>query len=558
MQKNRKSPTLLFIRHHVWQLLFLVVVFFITTIPFITKYPFNWDAAQFVLGVENYAVDMHQPHPPGYPLYIGVAKVLHILVSSHTALIIETVFFALVSVLVMYLLVFRIWKQRWLAMSVALLWLVNPMFWMYRETALTYVIDSGATLLLLLFTYILFTNPRDKAARYVYYSAITLAVLGGFRPSMIVLLAPVLLVQWIYLRSKTVAGISIVLSITICLAWYIPMVIDTGGLAAYDAASETLYSEAASGSSGLYGANWSATFEQMHILLLAIISALNTIVIPIIVSCIAMLYYLFQRKAKINGWFCSAVVASVIVPLFIFGFIHIGQLGYLLVILPVAYLITAHAIFEINRLQHPRLRLCGLIFLGVVFFLHASVFLFTTPKYSDAEFFPTTRSEVWMQSLARKLPQMFLMNATMLRGSEEHLVGLIELAASYKPEEVLIITGRNISYPAPNGLPIRNNELFRELGATLPEYLVMQIASDSDKYMRMQHNKTKHVDKTELVLPQNVKYIIIALDRIPKGAEPEGLITEPFILPGGHQYYFGTMKDTFTFYQITIKHRLKP
>ena len=31
---------------------------------------------QFALGVERYDLAAHHPHPPGYPLYIGVLKLL--------------------------------------------------------------------------------------------------------------------------------------------------------------------------------------------------------------------------------------------------------------------------------------------------------------------------------------------------------------------------------------------------------------------------------------------------------------------------------------------------
>src|SRR5947207_2863998 len=66
----------------------LIALFLITTLPFVSRSPFNWDAAQFVLGVHYFAMPMHQPHPPGYPLFIGLGKVLALIVDAHTALLI--------------------------------------------------------------------------------------------------------------------------------------------------------------------------------------------------------------------------------------------------------------------------------------------------------------------------------------------------------------------------------------------------------------------------------------------------------------------------------------
>ena len=33
------------------------------------------DSVNFALGVQDFDVARHQPHPPGYPVYIGLAKV---------------------------------------------------------------------------------------------------------------------------------------------------------------------------------------------------------------------------------------------------------------------------------------------------------------------------------------------------------------------------------------------------------------------------------------------------------------------------------------------------
>ena len=42
----------------------------------------EWDEAQFVLGMRDYDVALHHPHPPGFPVYIAVAKLFRLLVAS--------------------------------------------------------------------------------------------------------------------------------------------------------------------------------------------------------------------------------------------------------------------------------------------------------------------------------------------------------------------------------------------------------------------------------------------------------------------------------------------
>jgi hypothetical protein len=39
----------------------------------------DWDEALFSLGVAEYEVDQHWPHPPGYPLFVAAAKGVHLL-----------------------------------------------------------------------------------------------------------------------------------------------------------------------------------------------------------------------------------------------------------------------------------------------------------------------------------------------------------------------------------------------------------------------------------------------------------------------------------------------
>ena len=42
----------------------------------------DWDEALFCLGVRDYNVILHHPHPPGYPLFIAAAKLVRFAVNS--------------------------------------------------------------------------------------------------------------------------------------------------------------------------------------------------------------------------------------------------------------------------------------------------------------------------------------------------------------------------------------------------------------------------------------------------------------------------------------------
>src|SRR6202521_747363 len=50
-----------------------------TRVPFAARGLGDHDSGQFALGVEKYDLAAHHPHPPGYPLYIAVLKLLAML-----------------------------------------------------------------------------------------------------------------------------------------------------------------------------------------------------------------------------------------------------------------------------------------------------------------------------------------------------------------------------------------------------------------------------------------------------------------------------------------------
>lgn len=542
----------IFWQQNKYHIISLVGLFLVATIPFATHYPYNWDAAQFVLGVEHFSVAMHQPHPPGYPLFIATGKVLSFFMSPHTALLSISMSFALLATLLLYILIYRLWKQRWLALVVAVAWLLNPAFWLYRETALTYTIDACTVIALLLFSHLLF---KTRKSVYVYFSVTALALLGGFRPSLIVLLAPMIILQWGYLKSWKTIGLSALLAITICLTWYIPLVISAGGIESYQTVAQAQYVESASTTSVFYGAGWAKTFEQIKFVLITLLVSWNVMLLPMGLSIYIWLYKRFRGKRIINGWYLALGGAALIGPMFIYGFIHIGQIGYIIIMLPLGYVCAAYGIQWIWTLAIKPLRWVSLFLVGAVIVLHAMVFLFMVPAYTHPEFFPTRRIELWFQHTARWAPQLFKLNATILSQTDKRTGNLVSAIKAYAPDEILVIAGRNITYPASNGLPIRNDELFRELSATLPAYQVIQIAPDNTAVLSAQHYIMESLTKPSLVVSDNIKYVFIALDKIPPKGMPNGLNIKIHDLPGEQHYYIGEMNTPFTFYEITVKHQ---
>ena len=51
-------------------------------LPFLPASLEDLDSINFALGLRHFDVAQHQPHPPGYPLYIALGKVAHAVVQS--------------------------------------------------------------------------------------------------------------------------------------------------------------------------------------------------------------------------------------------------------------------------------------------------------------------------------------------------------------------------------------------------------------------------------------------------------------------------------------------
>jgi len=75
-----------------WPVVLLAIVFLAFHLPYLPSSLEDVDSINFALGVRQFDVAQHQPHPPGYPLFILVAKAVHAAVPS------EATALALVSV----------------------------------------------------------------------------------------------------------------------------------------------------------------------------------------------------------------------------------------------------------------------------------------------------------------------------------------------------------------------------------------------------------------------------------------------------------------------------
>ena len=154
------------------------------------KYLFYIDNINFARAVQEFNPMLHQPHPPGYPLFVALLKLLAVFVPSATY--VQLVAGTIGSLLAL-LLIHQLGEEMfgpsagWLA---AALLFFQPSFWLagignYVRTFLA----AGATAVALM---VWRAWKRPETSRWLYWSAAALGIAAGFRQELLLLLFPLL------------------------------------------------------------------------------------------------------------------------------------------------------------------------------------------------------------------------------------------------------------------------------------------------------------------------------------------------------------------------------
>lgn len=207
----------------------------VTRLPFRSHLLYHWDSVNFALAVEHFDVRLHQPHPPGYAVYVLLGWLANCLTHDPNAgFVWLSVLFSGLTVAAVFVLG-REMFGTFAGASAALFALTSPAIWFYGEVALTYILEAFFVTAIALGSYYVLCGKT----RWTLVVTTLLAVAGGIRQTTLVLLLPLWLfmlrqVSWTRrLAAGALLGILV-------LAWLAPTVGLSGGLNSYLAASKAI------------------------------------------------------------------------------------------------------------------------------------------------------------------------------------------------------------------------------------------------------------------------------------------------------------------------------
>jgi len=479
--------------------------------PYRARMLYNWDAVQFALALREFDVAKHQPHPPGYLLYVGLGRLANATLGDPTqAYVVLAMLFSAATTFAVYWLA-RSLYDRATALAAASMIAVSPLFWFYGSVGLTYAGEAlGATIIA-----VLALGTLRGQARHLYGGAVALGLAGGLRLSVLLLMLPLWVgcaVLGIRSPRRLLAAAGLLAGAV--LAWFLPLVWLSGGWATYRDASVQLYGSAVLPTSLLGGA-LTITLAQARYVLESVAVGLG----PLALALVALPLLVRRRGWGREEWFLIAWVAA---PLAFYLFVHFGQAGYVLTFLPALVVLLSRVLVETAAagaewLRRPQWR-WGLAVGALVPLLFVNTSFFVSARPLTREF--KGRDDSWRWKARDELHDWILSRtAAALREHEAVIRTYVDtIRAIYDPADTALLTelGNSRSYP-----------WLRHAMYYLPEYATYQIyLGPHPRGFFLPHSSAMLLTPgTTLDLPPRIRQLVWFVDHWdPEVPRPPGLL----------------------------------
>jgi hypothetical protein len=180
--------------------------------PALSRTLWDWDEALFALALRDYDVVAHHPHPPGFPLFIALARALTELTPLDGFHALQCIAFCASLFLfpAMLLLGREMRVPAFTAIGASLLLAFFPNVWFYGGTAFS---DVPSLFLAIVAAALLLRGCRSDGA--LLAGAVVLGIAAGFRPQNLLIGFVPLLLAFRHRRRTALAGAAIVAGIVV-------------------------------------------------------------------------------------------------------------------------------------------------------------------------------------------------------------------------------------------------------------------------------------------------------------------------------------------------------
>ncbi len=213
----------------------LIALTALTRFAFRSHYLYDIDSVNFALALKRFDPSAHQPHPPGYFLYVCLGRLVNLIFhDANAALVAISIAFSCGAAALIYVLADN-WFGRKAALFAGMIFVFSPLGWFHGTVALTYIVEAFFSTLIGYLCWRIYCG----GAGFIVPGAIVAGIAAGFRPSSLLLLGPLLLFSMYKSNRKQIAYGMATLFGTL-LAWFIPMIGINGAAGLYIVAGFTM------------------------------------------------------------------------------------------------------------------------------------------------------------------------------------------------------------------------------------------------------------------------------------------------------------------------------
>ncbi len=291
---------------------------------------YEWDSANYALGMQEFDVYHHQPHPPGYPLFLAALRLAARLGGNEV-----TPFLVVNSILGSAILLLMGWLIRRTAgplgaLALAFAFSVCPPFWCQGASSTAYIAEcfcsvacGGLALALV----------RRRIS--LLLAALLLGLVLGIRPSGTVGLTPVVLLGALLSRPRLSDWIKAAVGFgAACSVWFFPLIIYGGGWVKYRMASDALFAWQLDIGS-VFGGDWSTVPHNGGTLSRYLIDSMNLLWIALAGNAILVVI----KRPMV--WRTAGLLACWVVPgVAVYTLHHLAKSAYVLTLAPATFLMT--------------------------------------------------------------------------------------------------------------------------------------------------------------------------------------------------------------------------